>query len=128
MAKHNELGKKGEKAAVEFLRKAGHEILAQNYRFSRAEVDIISKEENIIVFTEVKTRSTEHFGFPEEFVDKKKIKLVKEAAEKFLYQNSFDSEVRFDIISITLTQQGKKFKIHHIKDAFFYEGDDFSAY
>ena len=58
MAKHNELGKEGEKAAVEFLRKAGHEILAQNYRFSRAEVDIISKEENIIVFTEVKTRST----------------------------------------------------------------------
>ena len=124
MAKHNELGKQGEAAAVEFLKKLGHEIVAQNYRYGRAEVDIISKEGNTIVYTEVKTRSTEHFGFPEEFVDRKKIKLVKEAAEEFMYQNQFDSEIRFDIISVTVVKG--ELKIHHIKDAFFYEEDNSS--
>src|SRR5438045_4167835 len=116
MASHNELGKEGEKAAAEFLLELGHELLARNFRYKRAEVDIISKAEGLIIFTEVKTRSSDKFGFPEESVDRKKIKLLKEAAEEFMYQNNYESEVRFDIISI-IPASGK-FKIHHIKDAF----------
>ena len=54
MASHNELGKKGEDTAVEFLKEKQHEILMRNFRFHKAEVDIISKTESIIVFTEVK--------------------------------------------------------------------------
>jgi putative endonuclease len=122
MAQHNDFGKQGEEAAAEFLRTAGHQILALNYRYSRAEIDIISKEENVVVFTEVKTRKNESFGFPEEFVSKKKIKLVKEAAEEFMYQNHFECEIRFDVISITPVQG--KLQIHHIKDAFFYEEEE----
>lgn len=121
MASHNELGKKGEDAAVEFLKAKQHEILARNFRFHKAEVDIISKAGNIVVFTEVKTRSSEKFGYPEEFVDKKKIRLMKEAAEEFMYQNNFQNEIRFDIISVT-NEKGE-LKIHHIEDAFFYEDD-----
>src|SRR5688572_3040821 len=119
MAQHNDFGKQGEAAAAEFLRAAGHEILALNYRYSRAEIDIISKEGSLIIFTEVKTRKTEHFGFPEEFVSKKKIKLMKEAAEEYMYQNNLTSEIRFDIISVTSVKG--TLSIHHIKDAFFYE-------
>jgi putative endonuclease len=122
MAEHNDFGKQGEEAAAEFLCKAGHEILASNHRYGRAEIDIISKEGNVIVFTEVKTRKNEFFGFPEEFVNKKKIKLVKEAAEEYMYQNNLSSEIRFDVISIT--QAKDELQIHHIKDAFFYEEEE----
>jgi putative endonuclease len=122
MAEHNELGKKGETAAVEFLQQNGHQLILQNYKHGKAEIDIISKEDNIIVFTEVKTRSTDYFGFPEEAVDKKKRKKIQRAAEEYLFQNKIDGPVRFDIVSIT-NQKGKM-KIYHIKDAFFNEEDD----
>ena len=122
MAEHNELGKKGESAAVEFLKDAGYTVLEQNYRFGKAEIDIVCKEAKTIIFCEVKTRSTDYFGPPEESVSKKKIKLIKLAAGEYLYQNKLDTEVRFDIISI-VDQKGV-LKIYHIKDAFFQEEDE----
>jgi putative endonuclease len=122
MARHNELGKTGESAAVEFLQKNGHEILAQNYRFGKAEIDIISKEGDMLVFTEVKLRSTDNFGFPEEFVNKKKRKLIQSAAGEYLAENKYDGEIRFDILAISNLIDG--LKIYHIKDAFFNEGGD----
>lgn len=122
MASHNDFGKKGEDAAVDFLKKKGHEILSQNYRFGRAEVDIISKHQDIVVFSEVKARTSSKFGYPEEFVGKEKMKLMKQAAEEYMYQNNFDCEVRFDIISVTASNS--ELKIHHIEDAFFYDGRD----
>src|SRR3954468_8960586 len=122
MASHNDFGKKGEDAALDFLKKLGHEILVQNYRYSRAEVDIISRHQGIVIFTEVKTRSSEKFGYPEEFVGKPKMKLMKEAAEEYLYRNNLETEVRFDIISVTPVKG--ELKVHHIEDAFFYDGKD----
>ncbi len=122
MASHNDFGKQSEEKAAAFLTSRGHEILQQNYRFGRAEVDIISRLEGIIVFTEVKARSTERFGYPEEFVGKEKMKLMKQAAEEFMYRNNFDCEVRFDIISVTPVKG--ELKVHHIEDAFFYDGRD----
>ena len=124
MAEHNELGKKGEIAAAEFLRHNGYEILAQNYTYGKGEIDIICKMSEIIVFCEVKTRSTDYFGYPEESVDKKKIKKIKRTAEEYLFQNKLDTMVRFDIISIVSQKETQK--IYHIKDAFFQEeeGDD----
>lgn len=117
MASHNDLGKQGEDAAVEFLQNKGHEILVRNFRHSRAEIDIISREKGIVVFSEVKTRSTNRFGFPEEFVTKEKVLLMKEAAEEFLYRNKLETEVRFDILSVIISEKGVNIK--HIEDAYF---------
>ena len=119
MAEHNELGTKGEDAAVEYLQKQSHEILARNYRYRKAEVDIISKDGKFIVFTEVKVRSTNAFGSPQEFVTKQKRQLIRQAAEEYLYQNKLDTDVRFDIISIN--HKKGRLEIVHIKDAFFHE-------
>ncbi len=119
MAKHNELGKQGEEAALKFLLYKGHELLKQHYRFGRAEIDIITKEKGIIIFSEVKTRTSNHYGFPEEYITREKIRLVKEAAEEFMYRNKYDGEVRFDVLSVT--KNGETFKVHHIEDAFFHE-------
>jgi len=119
MAEHNDLGKKGEEAAVYYLMEKGHVLLQQHYRFGRAEIDIITREKGIIVFSEVKTRTSNKYGYPEEYITREKIRLVKEAAEEFMYRNKFEGEVRFDVLS--LTKQGEGFKIHHIEDAFFHE-------
>ena len=117
MAIHNDLGKQGEKIAAVYLRKKGYEIMATSFRYDKAEIDIICKKGNTIVFVEVKTRTSEDFGDPEEaVVAKKQEKLVK-AAERFIETNDLIGESRFDVVSVTLL--GKKEKVHHIRDAFY---------
>ena len=66
MAIHNELGKKGEQLAVDFLQKKGYTILDRNWRFKKAEVDIIAQKEQILAIVEVKTRSSNYFGNPQD--------------------------------------------------------------
>lgn len=118
MAQHNELGKKGEELAVDFLIKNGYKIITQNYRFQKAEVDVIAQKESTLAVIEVKTRSTAYFGNPEEFVNPKKIKLLTTAVDNFVTENNLDVEVRFDIIAII--KQKNTFQIEHLKDAFLH--------
>jgi putative endonuclease len=119
MAEHNETGKKGEELAAEFLLKKGYHILETNWRFKRAEVDIITKDEaeNIVIFVEVKTRTSDFFGTPDSFVTEKKERLLVDLAQAYCEKINHDWEIRFDIISVLI--QGKKISIDHIEDAFF---------
>lgn len=116
MAEHNELGNKGELLAKEYLENGGYEILAVNWKYGRKEIDIIGKIDDVVAIIEVKTRSTDYFGKPEEFVTKAKQKFLIEAADNFVQNLDFDAEIRYDIISIVLN--GKKQNIIHIEDAF----------
>ena len=118
MASHNDLGSKGEDLAVEYLRAKGHDIIIRNYRYEKAEVDIISSHHSTIIFTEVKTRSTDRFGYPEESVSAKKKELLRAAMDFYLSENKIKEEARFDIISIVVTDKGPD--IHHIEDAFYH--------
>jgi len=116
MAQHNELGKKGEEAAVKFLRKQGYKILQTNYRYIKHEVDIIAEFENQLIVVEVKTRSTRYFGDPQDFVKPNQIKSIVTAVDAFMEQRNIDLEVRFDIIAVTSIKG--KLEIEHIPDAF----------
>ena len=118
MSKHYELGKKGEELAVDLLLEKEYQILERNWRFQKAEVDIIAKKENLLAVVEVKTRSTNEFGNPQDFIKPKKIKLLVNAVNEYVIRKDLDVEVRFDIIAITKTQSG--FDIIHLEDAFFY--------
>lgn len=118
MAEHNELGKLGEELAVDFLIEKGYEILETNWRFQKAEVDIIAQKENILAVVEVKTRSSLDFGLPQEFVKPKKIQLLVKAINEYVTQNDLDVEVRFDIVAIH--KEKSEFVIEHIEDAFYY--------
>lgn len=118
MAKHNELGKEGEKIAIAFLQKKGYKILETNYRYIKAEVDIIAQKEDVLVAVEVKTRSTDYFEDPQDAVKPKKIKLMVSAVDYYVVQRDLDVEVRFDIIAIIL--QKNNTKIEHLEDAFLY--------
>ena len=118
MAKHNELGKKGEQLAVAFLLKKGYDILERNYRFDKAEVDIIAQQNDILAIIEVKTRSTTDFGNPQDFVKPKQIQRLVKAVNEYVIENNLDVEVRFDIIAIV--KEKSNFNIEHLKDAFYH--------
>lgn len=118
MAKHNELGKKGEELAVQFLQKNNYKILERNWRFKKAEVDIIAQKDTVLAIVEVKTRSSDYFGNPQDFVNQKKIKLLVEAVNEYVISKDLNIEVRFDIISILKNKNN--FDIEHLEDAFLY--------
>ena len=117
MARHNDLGIKGEIISLEYLEWKGYTILEINWRFKHCEVDIIAKYNNTLVFAEVKTRSTDFFGEPEVAVDNEKKKKLAEAATEYIERNNIEMDMRFDIISIVM-KDGKP-DIHHFEDAFF---------
>ena len=115
---HLETGKAGENAAVAFIKKKGYEILERNYRSSYAEVDIIAKHDNQLIFIEVKTRAYTFYGNPEEFVTKKKQENMTFVASMYTNDINYEDEIRFDIIAVIM-QEGVVNKINHIEDAFF---------
>lgn len=118
MANHNQLGKKGEQLAVDFLIENGYDIVERNYRFNKAEVDIIAQKEDVLAIIEVKTRSTTDFGNPQDFVKPKQIKNLVKAVDEYVTVNNLEVDVRFDIIAIV--KEKKEFKIEHLEDAFFF--------
>ena len=117
MADHNDLGKIAEDLAAEYLVKNGYKILVRNFRYQKAEIDMISEKDNLIIVTEVKARSTDFFILPQEAVTKGKIKLIVTAANHFMEEFNKNKEVRFDIISVLPDQKGN-LEIEHILDAF----------
>ena len=118
MAQHNELGKKGEQLAVDFLLKHGYHIVERNYSFEKAEVDIIAQKDDILAIIEVKTRSTTDFGNPQDFVKPKQIKNLVKAVDEYVTTNDLDVDIRFDIIAIV--KENKNYIIEHLKDAFYH--------
>ena len=118
MAQHNELGEKGEQLAVDFLLKNNYNILERNYRFNKAEVDIIAQIHDTLAVIEVKTRSSIHFGNPQDFVKPKQIQRLVKAIDYYITTNHLKVDVRFDIIAIIKEQNA--FKITHLENAFYH--------
>jgi len=117
MATHNDLGKLGEELAVQYLLNEGYSIVTRNYRYLKAEIDIIAQKNNVLAIVEVKTRQSSYFGNPQEFISSKKIKLLQQAAHEYVVTNDLDVEVRFDIVAILKNKSLEE--IDHITNAFF---------
>ncbi|HCN49872.1 MAG TPA: endonuclease [Chryseobacterium sp.] len=117
MADHNDFGKIAEGLAADYLQKNGYKILVRNFRFQKAEIDIIAEKNNQIIVVEVKARSTDAFMLPQEAVTRTKIKLIVSAVNHYLEEFNRDNEVRFDIITV-LPDEKRKLVIDHIPDAF----------
>ena len=118
MAQHLELGRRGEALAKTFLEDAGYEILDENWTHGKCEVDLIAYKDKMIIFAEVKTRTGNGFGEPEDFVDDRKQKLLAEAADEYIYLMDHQGEVRFDIVSIMFNKNAD-YTLKHIEDAFW---------
>jgi putative endonuclease len=117
MAKHNEIGQFGEQKAAEFLEQKGYKILDRNWRYKRAEIDIVAMDGVTLVFGEVKTRSSDLFERPESAVDEKKRRLLTRAAVAYMRKIGHEWAIRFDILAVIL--RGPDFYIDHFEDAFF---------
>lgn len=120
------LGDRGEQLAAEYLESKGYVILDRNYRFQRAEVDLVCFEPaedpshgGEIVFAEVKTRSGLGFGRPEEAVSEQKRRHLVRAAQAYVHERRLErSPCRFDVVSILLRDKDEP-EIEHFKRAFW---------
>lgn len=120
MAKnHISTGKQGEQIACQYLLSRGYRIVDRNWRYSRAEVDIIAYDVDTLVFVEVKTKSYIHYGKPEESVSAFKERLYFDAANVYMELHEHEDEIRFDIIGVVIDNEGKA-TLDHIEDAFFH--------
>lgn len=118
MGEHNEFGQLGEQMAADFLVEKGYSVCYKNYRYLKAEIDIIAQKENTLAIVEVKSRSSDHLQEVAETVSKKKMGLLVSAADHYVVENDLDVDVRFDII--TILKKGKGFQMEHLEDAFYH--------
>ncbi|MBK8699249.1 MAG: YraN family protein [Saprospiraceae bacterium] len=109
-------GNKGESIALDFLQKAGYDILATNWSAHKAEIDIIAKINDQLVFVEVKTRRSP--SSPETAVTHRKQKLIASTAAQYMESINYDWKIRFDIITI-IYRSREDFTLEHFVDAFF---------
>lgn len=115
VTKNKEIGQIGELLAQEYLKKQGYEIVETNKRFSRfCEIDIIAKQKDIIVFVEVKTRSTDFCGSPLEAITQTKYENIKTGLFTYLQESKVKyKKFRIDAISVILKPE---LKINHLKN------------
>ncbi|MCU7548076.1 YraN family protein [Chitinophagaceae bacterium LB-8] len=116
MAAHNQLGQKGESMAEDYFQRNGYTILHRNWRHSHLEVDLIATKGKLLHFIEVKIRSSQKHGYPEDSVTTKKLKFLLKAADAFLYLHPQYKLIQFDILSITLTNTEPEYFL--IKDVY----------
>jgi len=110
-------GKQGEDLAATFLTEKGYKILERNYRSGKSEIDLICTYNGLLIFVEVKTRSSRAFGHPESFVGLKQQEAILRAADAYMEESEWDSDIRFDIIAIY--KKGSQEELEHFEDAFY---------
>ena len=114
-------GERSEHLAARHLKWRGYKIIARNFRAAGAEIDIIMKDHETLVFVEVKARMSDRVGPPELAVDDRKQYRIRRAAEIFANRHHMqdlaqDRPMRFDVVAIRGDGRGRKVK--HLKDAF----------
>ena len=112
-------GQLGETLAVRYLLDQGYAVVERNYRKRFGEVDIIAREQQTLVFIEVKTRNSQQYGSPFDAVDGRKQRQLTRIARDYLQTHRHDEgEARFDVIAVILDKQQALVTIDHLKNAF----------
>lgn len=116
-----EFGRKSEALAVSFLEQRGYQVLATNYRLKMGEIDIIARDDQAIVFVEVKARRNTRYGHPKQALDRRKqLKLSRMALAYLKATGQANASARFDVISILSTPAGPRIEL--IRNAFDFAG------
>lgn len=110
-------GKQGEDIASDYLKKQGYKIIERNFKKRYGEIDIVAIDKDVLVFVEVKTRSSNQFGSPLESITPWKLKSVIKTAQyyKLTHKNLPDS-LRIDAVSIKLSQEGSVNELELVKN------------
>lgn len=115
---HIAIGFTGEDLAASFLKEQGYIILERNWRYKHFEIDIIASYENVLVFIEVKTRSSLAFGYPEESISKIKMNRLKIASSLYHYHHPQFKRIQFNVIAILLEAE-RPMAIKMFQDVYF---------
>ena len=118
MTDRKEMGNRGEGLAADYLTGLGYRIVRRNYRYRRTEVDLIAWDGDILVFIEVKTRTTMPYGPPGMFYTPAQQRRTSRAAAAYMEEIDYDWEIRFDLIAI-LYRSERDYTIDHYEDVFF---------
>jgi putative endonuclease len=110
-------GMLGEKLAQDFLRKQGYVILETNYRLPEGEIDIIARQQESVVFVEVRTKTGKGFGSPEESITPAKQSRLKTLASRYLAEHHEVLSWRIDMVAIDLSPNGILSRIELIENA-----------
>lgn len=110
------LGMKGEQLAISHLESLGYQIVQRNWRHHPYEIDIIAIDCDQLVVVEVKTRTTDEFGDPRDFVSRRKQSQLVKAAQYYAHEYNIDLEIRFDVVAVIMNQN--ETKLEHIPKAF----------
>ncbi|PDO11222.1 MAG: YraN family protein [Candidatus Reconcilbacillus cellulovorans] len=113
------VGREAERAAGEFLEKLGYRLLERNWRCPEGEIDIVAMDGDILVFVEVRSRTSDRFGTPAESVDERKRRRIRAAARRYLYDTRcFGAyRIRFDVVAVGGGSDGP-LRVEHIVNAF----------
>jgi len=118
MAIQQEVGKRGEQVASDYLTEKGYKILKRNWYFRKKEIDIIAEKDDFLVIIEVKSRSVGFHENPRDAVNMKKQRFLIQAANAYMNKFDIELEVKFDIITVVFFND-HEYKLKHIDDAFY---------
>ncbi len=112
------IGRLGEKIAEKYLKKKGYKILERNYCLRGGEIDLIAQKDGRLIFVEIKTRTSDKFGMPEESIGYFKQKSLSRAIRNYLFKKNIkDQDYQFDVISVILNKEEKNNMIKHFENA-----------
>jgi len=106
----------GEDLARKYLQNKGYRVIEQNYQTRYAEIDLIARHKGILVFVEVRTKTDERFGRPEETINRNKINKLIKNAQGYMLRKRYDQRYRIDAICIVLDDNRKPTRIDHYKN------------
>ena len=110
MNHNSRLGKRGERLAVHWLQINDFDVLQQNWRSERFELDIIAQKERVVYGIEVKTRSSNKYGWPEDNISKRKIEKMQSVMEMFVEQYAQNIELQMVLFSVFITTRKIKYE------------------
>ncbi len=113
---HLETGKIGEEIAKEYLEKKGYKIIEQNYKTKYAEIDLVAKKGNEMVFVEVRTKKGENFGTPEDTINNKKLRKLWGNARAYATWKKWQGPYRVDAVCVVLRYNNTMERLNHYEN------------
>jgi putative endonuclease len=106
-------GRLGEKLARRYLIRKGYRIIEQNWRTKYAEIDLVTRKKDTLVFVEVRTKTSGQFGLPEESLNRQKINRVIRSSQIYIKYKRYTGRYRIDSVCVTLDANHKLVKLNH---------------
>ena len=109
-------GRAGEEIAKDYLERKGYKIIEQNYKTKYAEIDLVAKKGNEMVFVEVRTKKGEDFGTPEETINKIKLRKLRNNAKAYTAWKKWQGLYRIDAVCIVLRYNDTVERLNHYEN------------